>query len=112
MNIMTDYDLWLTTDETQEWDGIVAYDIYGDEIHQFDLAYDTRDGWVHENNIEKYILDDSTEVTGKDVEYFDGEKAYADDYDTLEYDGEYYTLCTIDDFIDYLDFGKRQGVDF
>ena len=89
----------------------VIYDIYGDQIRSYEYAYDTLSGWVHEDNIEKYILEDSTEVTGKDVEYFDGEKAYADDYDTLEYDGEYYTLCTIDDFIKYLDFGQTKGED-
>ena len=89
----------------------VIYDIYGDEIYWDESAFDTLEGWVHEDNASEWIVEQSEAIEEGGVTYFDGEVAWAGDYDTYLFDGEYYTEDTAIEFLEYIGFSRVKRED-
>lgn len=92
-----------------EVDEVEIYDIYGDEIYWDEYAFDTLEGWVHEDNATKWIVEQSEPIEEGTVTYFDGETAWAGDYYTYLFDEEYYSEDTAIEFLEHLGFEKVRG---
>lgn len=90
---------------------IGGYDIFGDELYPDDLVADTNHGWVSEYNIEHYIFKYSDPVENGQVTFFDGEVGNAEDYDTFEFDGDIYSLDTLAEFVEFIDFNWKRAED-
>lgn len=100
---MTNYDNWLQIDKVGDEYTPIATDIYGTEMYDGNMYYDTPDGIVAHENMDSYIISKSElkeNETGW-VTFFDGMQGNVEEYDTIKHDGYY--LC-VDTVYEYLDF--------
>ncbi len=81
----------------------LAVDIYGTVLYSGNFYFDTPDGKVAHDNMDRYIIS-KNELQGHEkgwVMFFDGMQGNIEEYDTIKHDGHY--LC-IDTVYEYLDF--------
>ncbi|WP_373757851.1 hypothetical protein [Jeotgalibaca porci] len=80
-----------------------GYDIYDTELYDGNFYYDTPDGIVAHENMDRYIISKNELRDGETgwVTFFDEMQGNVEEYETVKHDGYY--LC-VDTVYEYLDF--------
>lgn len=103
--LQTTYDIWLTTDPTDHCEA-VAEDVYGNEIYNDTLIYDTEIGIVKAEYMTRFF-EDKNELNAESgtFKFFDG--TYEDIQeidDVILYDGYWFTAGETHDFLEFYEW--------